>query len=126
MTWICFGSLSWQPEKFTVLCLFALASRGWLELEPRPQFLSQCAALTVLAYKVDIIAEPGACSYRPCVLPARQGRSISVCCLAQREPADSAVPAGDSVPFSGGCCKWLQLGFDISIPPCVRPTGRAE
>lgn len=89
------------------------------------QFLSQSAVLTVLAYKVDIIAECGARSYRPRVLRARQGRSISVCFLAQQEPADSAVPAGDSVLFSGGCCKWLQLGFDINIPPCVRPTGRA-
>lgn len=44
-------------------------------------------------------------------------------CLAQQEPADLAVPAGDSVLFRGGCCKWLQLGFDINILPCIRLTG---
>jgi len=59
--------------------------------------------LTVLTYKVDIIAECGAHSYRPCVLRARQGRSILPCCLVQEEPADLAVPAGESA------CRWWLL-----------------
>lgn len=42
-------------------------SSSWLELEPR-LLQSQCAVVTVLAYKVGIIAESRAHSYRPYVL----------------------------------------------------------
>lgn len=46
---------------------------------------------------------------------------VRVRVFAQQEPADSALPAGDSVLFGGGCCKWLQFSFDFNILPCIRP-----
>lgn len=53
-----------------------------------------------IMYKVEIPVECGARSYRPRVLLAQQGRAIPTWSLAQQEPADSPVPAGDSMPLS--------------------------